>query len=253
MAWRRTVKGVAKKGAKKLVNKAKKRYIKGGNLKINQVIKDVSALRAMVNAEKKRIDEPLDLVYNLAQEGTGLNSSGFVVKRELFVIPEGTGHRQKNGNSIRCHSFHLDVKCSAISTIQALRAKIMLVRLKEPQLFTTSDDIISKFLVPSAFNNKYDIMSPRNYENFSDIEIVASKNVYLPGDTEPNQTSTKIFSLGGKLGFHQRTREVAGAYSSYDTNELCLIAVAERGSNSAVPIFDVIRLEFTGSLYFYDN
>lgn len=251
--WKRTAKRYAKKGVKAL----KKRYFKGGkvkakNVKLVQIAKDVSVLKSMVNAEKKRIDEPNELAYEVAQIGTGLNSSGFMVKRNLFEVPTGLGHREKNGNSIKAHSYHIDFRARAMNTVQSLRLKVMLVLAKEPQNLTTSDDIISKLLKPSAFNDKYDILSPRNYENMNDFRIIASKNIYLKADTEPNQTDSRIFSMGGTLGFHQRTKEVAGAYTNYDTNELILVALAERGDINA-PQYDFVRLEFTGTLYFYDN
>lgn len=246
-----------KKRGKKIVKNLKKRYFKGGkvkpkNIKLLQIAKDVATLKEIVNAEKKRIDEPNELAYEIAQTGTGLNSSGFMVKRNLFEVPIGTGHREKNGNSIKAHSYHLDFRANAMATVQSLRLKVFLVCAKEPQNLTTSDDIISKLFLPSAFGNKYDIQSPRNYENMNDFRIIASKSIYLKGDTEPNQTDSRIFSLGGRLNFHQRTKEVAGSYTTYDTNELILVALAERGDVNS-PKYDYVRLEFTGTMYFYDN
>lgn len=252
--------GRAKKYAKKVVKatgkQLKRRYFKKAtpslnNLRINQVAKDVAVLQSLVNAEKKRVEEPSDQIYTVGQLGLNLNSSGFIIKRAVFEMPEGTGHRERNGNSIKCHSYHMDIRVKSLNSINMNRMKFYLVKMREPQQHTTINDIVSKFLLPSAFNGKYDYMSPRNYEHYNDFEVIGMKNIYLKPDSITNETPSVVTSIGGKLNFHQRIRETAGTYTNYDLNELFVLAVCERG-NTVTPS-EELTLEFTGTMYYYDN
>jgi hypothetical protein len=255
MAFRKFVKKTVRKGVSKAVTAVKKRYFKGGkvsigNAKLAQMARDVAMLKLEVNAEKKRIDDENETPIVVQQTGTGLATSGYYVERELFIIPEGTGHREKNGNSIKCNSYHIDLKITNLSSPNGFRGKIFLVRLKEPQFFLSNDDIIRRFLTLSAFADRYDYNSPRNYENMNDFQVVGYKNVSFPVDSITGQNPDKILQIGGKLNFHQRTKEVAGVATSYDTNELCLIMVADRGGGGAG---DQMGVQWKGTLYFYDN
>lgn len=255
MAFKKFVKKTVRKGVSKAVTAVKKRYFKGGkvsigNAKLAQMAKDVAMLKLEVNAEKKRIDDENETPIIVAQTGSGLNTSGYYVGRELFIIPEGTGHREKNGNSIKAHSYHMDLLIKSFNSGAGFRGKIFLVRLKEPQFFTSNDDIIRRFMTLSAFNDKYDFNSPRNYENMNDFQVLGYKNLYFPPDQITGTNPDKILKMGGKLNFHQRTKEVAGVATSYDTNELCLIAVGDRGSIAAN---DQMTIQWKGTLYFYDN
>jgi len=258
MAFKKFAKKMVKKGISKGVTAVKKRYFKGGkvsigNAKLAQMAKDVAMLKLEVNAEKKRIDKENELAIVVGQVGNLDSASGYYVERELFEIPEGTGHRQKNGNSIKCHSYHIDLLITNKLSTSGFRGKIFLVRLKEPQFFNTNVDIISRFLTKSAFADRYDFNSPRNYENINDFQVIGYKNIYFPPDQVNGQNPDKILQMGGKLNFHQRTKEVAGVATSYDTNELCLIMVADRGANNNVALAEHMTVQWKGTLYFYDN
>jgi hypothetical protein len=83
--------------------------------------------------------------------------------------------------------------------------------------------------------------------------VIGYKNIYFPPDQVNGQNPDKILQMGGKLNFHQRTKEVAGVATSYDTNELCLIMVADRGANNNVALAEHMTVQWKGTLYFYDN
>lgn len=244
-----------KKRGKKIVKNLKKRYFKGGkvkpkNIKLLQIAKDVATLKEIVNAEKKRIDDNGgDIV---AQSGSYASNSGFYVHREVFIMPEGTGHRERNGNSIKCHSYHIDLRLEQQNTDQTLKAKVFLVRIKEPQNIVSNDDLIQKMFIVSPFDTRYDYTSSRNYENMTDFAIVGYKHITLKNDDFPTEVPRRDAQMGGRLTFHQRTLEVAGAVSTYSTNELALVVLVDRGNTTAVPP-PCISLQWKGTMYYYDN
>jgi len=245
----------AKKQFGRAKQAAKKRYFKGGKValntaKIGQIMSDVQKLKLMVNAEKKRIDGGNEVPISVGAIGANLLDSGYFAQRQLFLVPEGTGHRQKNGNSIKCHSFHMDVRITQQTQLNELRGTMYVVRMREPQNVTSPDDLVSKFLVPSAFDDRYDEFSPRNYENMTDFTVVAKQKLFLPADDITGAGPTKNYSVGGRLNFHQRTKETAGINTVYDTNELAIIIVADKGSTLNNSGF---KFEWKGTMYFYDN
>ena len=127
-----------------------------------------------------------------------------------------------------------------------------MVRIQEPQTVLSTDDLLEKFLSISAFDSTYDFHSPRNYENFPDFKIVAQKNVTIPADSLENVVGTKTITMGGRLNFHQRTKENPGPHTVYDTNELAMIIVADRGTVlGEAPTPTGVGMK--GTLYFYDN
>lgn len=244
----------AKKFGKKIGNAAKRRYFKGGkpslrNTKIVQIAKDVNMLKNMVNAEKHRITT--SGTYQFAETGPSALSSGYYVQRELFLAPQNITNTGRVGNSIKCHSYHMDLRFTQQSSAtNEIRGKVYLISIRDPQTVISNTDIITKFLQPSVFDNKYDYHSPRNYENYTDFKILSQKNIFLPADSISGHVATRNVTMGGKLNFHQRYKVSPQAHSVFDTNELAIIFVADSGDLAAS---NGISVQYSGTMYFYDN
>ena len=146
----RTVKRYAKKVFRKARGAAIKRYFnKGYNPRINNIVKDLSVLKSMVNAEKKRVEVNPTTTFQIGQV-IG-NASGHYLLDLTPQPPQGTGYTNKTGNSIKWHSSYLDMQFSAQpSNISGQMLKIEIVKVVG-QPFSTVTDILNRYIEPTAF------------------------------------------------------------------------------------------------------
>lgn len=259
MAYKKFVRST-KKIAKNVRRNIKKRYFRGKGYKkpkLVQMAKDITMLKNMVNAEKKRVT--FSHIVQVGQNGTGItatnptNSGHQVVKDLFYTPPVGTGgttpHNTRMGDSIKTCSYHIDFRVIGQNLSQPVRGTIYLVKFNH-KVISTYNDLNELVLTPSIFDTKYDIHSNLNYEEMKEFTIIAKRNVYVPADQTAGTTNTKYTKMGGKLGFHQRYET---GTNQIDLNELGLIYLADDGTSIASAGNRQLSIEAAGTMYFYDN
>jgi len=229
---------------------------------VPRVLKDVMALKTMVNAEKKRFLQNLN-TGNLVAQVNG-NSSGHWLLDLTPNISQGNGYNQKNGNSFKWHSSFLDFQFQQQSaTNGALRIKIQLIKVVGQALSTVSD-IMGKYILPTNFTSGtvYDINSPRNPDYFKNYIVLKTKYVSLPADNLSGQLSIKRVKMGIKYkNHHVRTN---GNDPTITMGQVLLLITSDRGNCSTTTTSTITGIpdgtinsgaiflaEFTH--YYYDN
>lgn len=257
---------LGKKHRRTLIKKAgkaiKKRYGTFRNPKIGQIVKDVSMLKGMLNAEKKRFE------VSITNGGVGQvngTASGHYLYDMTPVIGQGVGFNQRTGNSIKITSLFMDFQfISQVNASTDIRLKIELVKVVG-QPFSSMTDILQKYIEPTSFitgANVYDYNSPRDPDYFKNYRVMTRRYVKIPADTLTGQSTIKRVKLGlSKMEHHVR----------YDNNDptvamgqFFLIITADRGNVNGSTVSTVggapdvavntgvaMRSEFT--YYYYDN
>lgn len=260
MAWK-DIKKTGRKYGQKAKQFAKKRYFRKGkpsfaNAKIMQMAKDVNMLKSMVNAEKKSVDME-KYIATVGQTGSGATgsnptNSGHFALLDVFYTAQDSdvtnnAHR-RHGNSIKCHSYHIDFRCKSKSNINAQRCTIYLVRF-DREAIVSHLDLADLVLRPSVFDNKYDVHSPMNYENAKQFTVIAQRKVFIPADSDTGVEGTKYVEMGGKLGFHQRYLDGS---ASIDSNQFGILIVGDDGTQIGASS-SRMEIEMAGTMYYYDN
>lgn len=256
----------AKKVAKKVGRVVKKRYFKGKGYRqpnIAQMVKDVSVLKGMLNAEKKRLEVTIGLN---AVSQVNFNASGHWLYDLTPQPVQGDGFNQKNGNSIKWHSSYMDFQfVPQLSMINSNRIKIEIVKVVGLP-YSNVSDILNKYIEPTSFigGTVYDIHSPRDPDYFKNFVVLKRSYVSFKEDSLSGQLMMKRIQLGLKLkNHHVRTNNNDPTITM---GQVFMIITAENGNHNAtagntstltgVPITGVttgieFRAEFTH--YYYDN
>lgn len=263
MAYKK-VKRVVRRYAQKAGSALKKRYFKGKGYsqpKLVQMAKDVSVLKSMLNAEKKRLE--VTISDGTVGQVNG-NSSGHYLYDLTPVVAQGTGYNQKTGNSFKWHSTFLDFQFIAQSALSnRTRLKIELVKVVG-QPFSTVSDILAKYIEPTAFTSGtvYDLNSPRDPDYFKNYVVLKRKYVTINAETVSSQLQMARVKMGLKLkNHHVRTDNNTATVTM---GQIFMIITADNGNvstgtastitgipNTAINTGITFRSEFT--YYFYDN
>lgn len=256
----------AKKVAKKVGRVVKKRYFKGkgyGNPRIAQMVKDVSVLKSMLNAEKKRLEVSPGTTFTIGQVNG--NVSGHYLVDITPQPVQGTGFNQKTGNSFKWHSSFMDMQFSTpTANISGQTLKIEIVKVVGLP-YASMPDILNKYIEPTAFitgASVYDLHSPRDPDYFKNFVKLRTRYVKIKQDDISGETVVKRIKLGLKLkNHHVRTDNNDPTVTM---GQVFMIITADQGNSSAstastlvgVPNTAVntgcfLRYEFTH--YFYDN
>lgn len=229
---------------------------------VPRVLKDVMALKSMVNAEKKRFEQNLNSGNPIGQVNG--NSSGHWLLDLTPNIQQGDGYNQKNGNSYKWHSSFLDFQFQQqTATNGALRIKIQLIKVVGQALSTVSD-IMGKFIEPTSFTSGivYDINSPRDPDYFKNYIVLKTKYVYLPADNLNGQLSMKRVKMGIKYkNHHVRTNNNDPTITM---GQVLILITADRGNCSSTTASTITGIpdgtinsgaSFLGEFthYYYDN
>lgn len=291
MAYKKFVRST-KKIAKNVRKNLKKRYFRGKgykNPKIIQMAKDVSALKHLLNVEKKTllIEErdpiTMGLVVGASKTSTSIDGeavyanrdnvsySGAFIKTNLIgTITQGVGDGQMVGERAKLVSFHMDYRVKAIGGTdpyswgkQRTKVRIYLVCmprgsqvLTDDISFTNQQEVmLQRFFDPSVFDNTYD-GTRRNIEYMKDFKILGSKVVSFKHDEQTDSTAPQFKfdgiyegKMGGILNHHIRYN---GA--NLIKNQLALIAIPDSGGVVATPsTTNHYTLEYSMKLYYVDN
>lgn len=214
------IRKVARYGAKKVY----RRYAKGG---VSQVVKDVAMLKAMVNVEKKYLDNTYsDSVGQVLGNLTG------VVYKDITPIPvQNVAFNGRTGQSIKLVSASLNIilnNQSAQRVGQRVRFEIYQVK-GDPKTLT---GINNELYDVNPLTSIVDYMSNRNPNNYGDFRKICTRRVYYP----PEQHS------GAGAAARQRTLKInlkLNHHLRFDKNSLTLVsgqififAVTETGNSS---------------------
>lgn len=229
---------------------------------VPKVMKDVMALKAMVNAEKKRFEVNLNTPNQIGQVNGNL--SGHWLMDFTPNIAQGVGFNQKNGNSFKWHSSFLDFQFTQqANTITAMTIKIQLVQVIG-QAKATISTVMGEFVEPTSFMSStvYDINSPRDPDFFKNFKVLMTRYVKIPVDQIGNQTTLKRVKMGIKYkNLHVRTNNNDPTITN---GQVFILITADSGNSSSstastisgIPINGIntgatFLAEFTH--YYYDN
>nr|WAE42348.1 MAG: capsid protein [Cressdnaviricota sp.] len=255
--------------AKKTYNKAKKvvkkRYFSGKGYskpKMVQMAKDVSMLKGLVNAEKKRyiINSTTPL---LVAQLNG-NSSGNAILDVTPIPTEGVTYSTRNGASIKLHSalFRFQIY-QQVNRISPMKLKFYLFYVKGlPQSTGSMNLLVANPFISGAIN---DYNSNRNVDFFGEYQIIKTWTVSLKDENVANDTTIKEIQIPIKFnkgkGHHIRFN---GDNNSVANGQIALFMVGDSGNISAVTVSTITPVPITGLLtgcninynftyYYYDN
>lgn len=292
-----TYKGVrktAKRYSKKVGSNLKKRYFKGKgykNPKFFQMAKDVTALKHLLNVEKKTylMEERTPIVLGLSV-GSGKTStsidgeavysnrdnverSGAYVKTNLIgTIAQGTADGQIIGERAKMVSYHMDYRIKAVRGVttgapswgkQKTKVRIYLIMMPRGDQVLTDDItaqnqeevLLQRFFEPSVFDTTYD-GTRRNIEYMKDFTILSSKVVTFNHDelTDGQVSEFRYDNIyEGKMG-GKCDHHIRYNGSKLIKNQLALIAIPDSGSVEGVTAdFNHYTLEYSMKMYYVDN
>lgn len=248
----------------------KGRYFKGSGFsrpKVGQILRDVSMLKTMVNAEKKR--------YDIAIGGTPIGQLNGAVNSGMYVtditpIPaQGTSSVTRNGNSIRVHSGYFRFQMwHQSATVAPVRGEILFVRVNgqstaSPNTFATQMFNLNPFVLNAGSPAIVDLNSDFNPDYFRTFKVLKRKRFYVPMDTYSGVTVIKTFAVPFKFRKHH-VRFSADGSTGIATGQILMIIRCDNGNISTttastlnnVPVAAAnTGLFFSSNLYyyFYDN
>ena len=244
-----------KKTAKKVYKFVKKNIVepytskknnRGYNNRMN-LYKEITAIKKLLNAEKKNQQYTDTTVYKVAQNnGAG---SGALTVDITPVISQGSSEDQRNGDSIKvcsmCAQFELST--NSFLTLQSTKVTIYVVRQLEND-YTTAN-IIPFFLLNNPFSGVIDYNSDRNYQFFKKFVVMAQKTVTLRQNQNDsaNQVQKVNIKVPLKLDYHMRYNK---GLTTLITNPVFLIAVADSGDTAGT---NYINIQMGNAIYYYDN
>lgn len=261
------VKRVAKRAFKKVRGKLIKRYFKKGySPKVSRIIKDVSFLKSIVNAEKKRYTtNSLNSPLTVAQVNG--NSSGHQYFDATPLPGQGTGYNQRTGNSIKWHSVHFTFQFSHQSSAdQANKLTIYLVKTVG-RIYSTASNFLSEFMNPNPFisvgSTVWDTNASRVPETYKNFIVLKKKNVFLPADSITGQNLVKTINMGFKFKNHHV--RWATDNTTITDGQVWFLVLGMNGNSSptvastfgsGVPIKAVntgAQFNYVQTNYYYDN
>lgn len=218
MSWRKYF----RKQKKRAVSWAKKRYTGRGAIK--NIVKDVSMLKTMINAEYKYNDVTVN----------GSPTQGVPNIIGLNQISTGNTSTTRTGNSLKMTSVQAWLQIERNPTTASPDAnyvRVSLVLDKEPLLGTPVVTDIWNTSAPSAFRNF-------EYEHTGRFKVLASREFVIDGV----QTKSKVMKLYKKLNVHSRYNSTTS--TSCSNNALYLIIQTDNSVSLDVSAIGGTRVRY---------
>lgn len=229
---------------------------------IPRMLRDINMVKAMVNAEKKRL--VTNSTNNLVAQVSGAAGSGHYIVDVTPNPTQGNGFNQKSGSSIKWHSSHYDFQIIGQSAnVAGIKLKLEWVKVVGLP-YSSLNDIFGKYLLPNGFisgGSTYDINSNRDPDYFKNFKVIKRTYITLRPDVITGDVPVKQLSVGMKLkSHHVRNNDNDPTLSmgqvflliTADTGNWGSVASGLTGvSNSTAlsgAVFSYIRTD-----YFYDN
>jgi len=217
------IRKVAKYGAKRVY----KRYAKGG---IARVVSDVARLKALVNVEKKYIDQGYDNVVGQCN-GNALATTALDITP---ILTQGVGVNQRTGQSIKLTSMtcYIAVNMQSAQTVPCKIRFEMWKIIGNPQ--TSLTNVITECYDANPITTIVDYLSVRDPNFYSDFKRIGSKTITFPGaEYAGNTLRQKTIRFNIKLNHHVRYN---GATTTLTDGQMVLMAFAEAGNVSTTTV-----------------
>lgn len=222
MAFRKTLKKFARKAYKKVIRPYTNK--KKGRTNRMKLYQEVSAIKKMVNAEKKQ----KDIQYTGQSIGQLLNGSeGAQIFTLIPSIAQGAGYDQRNGRSLKMSGLFIRGQFyQQTNTNNRMKINCMIIKVVGTPVVTST--ILTNLFNTDSISGVRDYFAPRNPDAFTDFRIIASKNFTLLPDNISGQTGNVDFLWPLKLSHHVRYDLNT---SSITEGELFMIIRADRGDS----------------------
>lgn len=225
---RRGLAKVVKRAGKQVYKAAKKRYVTktGKGLRVGQIIKDVSMLKRMINAEKKRLSIG---VNNTAVGQVNGNTLGAYCVDITPMPTEGVTYSTRNGASIKWTSGYLQLQFIHQSATQsAIKGTIYI--LKVPNQVINSSTCIANFFNPSPFitsTSIYDDNCTRNQDYYKDFKVLARRKFRVSCDQLSGQSVQQTVKMPLKFGHHVK---FSGDTQTLSDGQVFMLIVTDSGN-----------------------
>jgi len=273
MAIYRRLRKFGRKVFKRAGRYIKKRYFKGkgyGSPRIGQMSKDLSFVKSMINAEKKRFNQVSSNIL-VGQINANFAGGGFHIQDITPTPGQGTSYSTRNGDSIKWSSSHMkfQVTSQLVGNSNSMKFKGMVVQvLGAPQAI---NDIVPNLFVGNKWINNsnsglqiYDSNSEIDPDYFGQYRIVRRFSWYLPVSQTASTRTVKTYTVGLKLnngkGHHVRFQQNSNTVTD---GQYVLIIFADSGNISGTTSSIVTAPILTGNTgasvqmdllhYYYDN
>lgn len=224
MPYVRRIKKAAKKGYKKFVRPYVKR--KGGYNNRMKLYKEISAIKKMVNAEKKMKE------FALGGQAVGQLSNasdGALCFSITPLITQGTGYDNRTGRSIKCSGLYLrGLVQQQANTTNRMNFNVTIVTVQgQPQ---STAQILSGMFNTDPITGVRQYNCPRNPDNYTDYRILSSRNYFLEADYLGTQLSQTNVYMPLKLSHHIR---YANNSNTIEEGEIFIIIRCDRGDSGS--------------------
>lgn len=209
-----------------------------------KLYKEITAIKRMINAEKKTAES----FYNGVGVGQLNNGSDGAYCATLTpVISQGVGFANRTGRSIKCSGMYLRGQFNAqTNTINAIKFNLTIVKVVGATQTTT--EILNGMYNADALSGIRDYFAPRNPDNFRDFRVIASRNFNLYPDQITGQQSKINFAMPLKLRHHIRYENNTNTIQEGELYYIIRATDGDGGSPNTGAFFDMsIRLTY------YDN
>ena len=228
---------------KKAGRAVKGRYFKGKGYaapKIGRMLKDISYLKTVINPEKKYLDTRVISAWsNLYPD------SPMITSFNLTSIVQGDAANQRNGNSIKLASIHLNFDVGQdTNTSQSSYYKIYVVRYKGLQ--DTPANVQPRFLAVNPITGLRDYSAPRNIEHMHDFTVIKTFSGLLKADGVTNEAPIKIHE------FHKNDQTHVRWDSAHllQEGEIYIFGVSSFGADVSD---NGLRFRLSARVFYYDN
>ena len=234
------------KYVKKILRKAgraiKKRYFKGKGYsrpKIGRMAKDIAIVKQMVNSEKEIYSQNIS---------TNVGSvAGEQYFQPITNIVEGTGHGQRNGESVKLHGFRWNMRALQMtSRVNMGRVTAYLIKYIGPRGTTPA---ISTFLKPD-FDGLYTVHSQRNEDWYSSYQVISRADMKVDGDSVSGSSTQSIVKRYGRFKGKVHQRYSGALATDLLTDQMYILIVTDGGSTATNTGYEYdCQLQIS----FYDN
>lgn len=262
MAYKKTLRKVAKKAKKAVVGALKKRYYKRGYVNVKKIARDVMMVKRMINAEKKAIS----FNQNAIPIGQVIgNLDGYFAYDITPVLTQGSAGNQRNGDSIKMCSWHCTMQViQQAACTQRMNFKMYIFEQKgnpittgtiTPQVFSTNNFVGGGGAI-------IDYNSQLIASNYAKQKLRYFKTFSIAPDNFTGQPGFKTLNFGGKMSHHVRYN--GSTTTPCQNGQLWLVILCDSGNCSPTVASGFSNIPTgavnTGALlnihlreYFYDN
>lgn len=260
------------KAGKAIRKVTRQRYGTWRSPNVAAITRDVSMLKSMINAEKKRFNinaTAQNQIGQYAWNGT-VNSNAYFVADWTPFPSQGATNSTRNGSSIKLTSSYIQLQLYQQSATQhPMKFRFYLIQVlgayQAPATVATQFLQANKFIAAEQSGTAiYDYNSQRNPDYFGHYKVIARRDIYLMPDATSSMVSIKDIKIPvkyGKTGHHIRFQ---GDTSNISNGELVALIVADSGNaggtaggiTTAAPVSAVnigAIFQYDVVHYYYDN